>query len=171
MTVFHQFLKKHDFSFFFTNIFPCTNHFIFMRKKAYSSVFKYSRRQCSSAVLRCIYLMCTWACFKWCFIKKAVPGKVFLRSTPEEETCEKEQQRLGRRLAQWKSVPLSIERLGIRSTATEWITIATLGQDRSPQPPQQEANFRFRPVANCRNQNRLKQKKHSKHALSLQWWH
>jgi len=34
-----------------------------------------------------------------------------------------------------------------------WIAAAFLGQERSPQPPRQEAQFRLRPAANCRHQN------------------
>jgi len=48
--------------------------------------------------------------------------------------------------------PPAIGRLGVRSTTTEWITVALLGQERSPQPPRQEANFRLRSAANCRHQ-------------------
>jgi len=35
----------------------------------------------------------------------------------------------------------------------EWIAVPLLGQERSPQPPRQEAQFRLRPAANCRYQN------------------
>ena len=45
-------------------------------------------------------------------------------------------------------VRLPIGRLGVRSTATEWIAVALLGQKRSPQPPRQEANSKVRPAAN-----------------------
>jgi len=55
-------------------------------------------------------------------------------------------------IAQWLSVRLSIGRLGIPSTATELVAAALLGQERSPQPPRQEAQFRLRPAANCRRQ-------------------
>ena len=48
-------------------------------------------------------------------------------------------------------------RLGVRFTATEWIAVALLGQERSPQPPWQEAQFRLRPAAHCRRQNKKKQ--------------
>ena len=44
------------------------------------------------------------------------------------------------------------ESLGVRSTATEWSAVAQLGQERSPQPPQQEAKFRLRPAGKCRHQ-------------------
>jgi len=37
-------------------------------------------------------------------------------------------------------------RLGVRSMTTELIAIALLGQQRSPQPPQQEANFGLWPA-------------------------
>jgi len=47
--------------------------------------------------------------------------------------------------------PLSITRLGVRSTATEWIAVALFGQERSLQPSGQEANFGFRSVANYRH--------------------
>jgi len=51
-----------------------------------------------------------------------------------------------------KSVCLPIERLGVRSTATEEIAVALLGQVRSPQLPQQGANFWLRPPDNCHHQ-------------------
>ena len=51
------------------------------------------------------------------------------------------------------SVRLSTKRLRDRSPATGWIAVALLGQERSPQPPRQEANFMLRPAANCRRQN------------------
>jgi len=38
-------------------------------------------------------------------------------------------------------VRLWIARLGVRSTATEWIAVALLGQERSCQLPQQEVNY------------------------------
>jgi len=34
------------------------------------------------------------------------------------------------------------------------IAVALFGQERSPQPPRQEAQFRLRPAANCRHQKR-----------------
>ena len=46
-------------------------------------------------------------------------------------------------LAQLENFPLSVGRLSGRSTSPEWITVALLGQERSPQPPRQEANFRL----------------------------
>ena len=61
-------------------------------------------------------------------------------------------------IAQWRSVRLSIERLGVRSTAAEWIAVDLLGQERSPQPPWQEAGFRLRSATNYRH---LKIKKRS----------
>jgi len=47
------------------------------------------------------------------------------------------------------SVRLSIERLGIQSTIPEWIVVALLVQERSPQPTRQEGNFRLRRAADC----------------------
>jgi len=46
-----------------------------------------------------------------------------------------------------------LRRFGGRSTTTEWIAVALHGQERSPQPTQQEAQFRLRPAANRRHQN------------------
>jgi len=37
--------------------------------------------------------------------------------------------------------------------AIEYIAVTLLVQERSPQPPQQEAKFRLRPAANCRHQS------------------
>jgi len=59
---------------------------------------------------------------------------------------------IGDRDSSVQSVSLSIGRLGVRSTATEWIAVVLLGKDRSPQSPRQEAQFRLRPAANCRHQ-------------------
>ena len=59
----------------------------------------------------------------------------------------------GAAITQGQTVCLSIGRWGVQSTATEWISVAILGKERSPQPPQQEAQFRLRPAANCRHQN------------------
>jgi len=47
--------------------------------------------------------------------------------------------------------PLSIPRLGVWSTVTEWIAVALLGQEHSPQPPRQEANFRLRSIVTKSN--------------------
>ena len=68
-----------------------------------------------------------------------------------------------RKMAQWWSVRLPIGRLGVRSTATEGIAVALLGQELSLQSPRQEANFRLRPFANCRHQKRKKQTALIKH--------
>ena len=50
---------------------------------------------------------------------------------------------IGAAIAQWKNVRLSMARLGVRSPATKWITVALLGQERSPQPPRQKAHAGF----------------------------
>jgi len=50
------------------------------------------------------------------------------------------------------SVRLPIGRLSVRSTATEEISVALLGQEFSPQLPRQGANFRLRPATNCHHQ-------------------
>jgi len=42
--------------------------------------------------------------------------------------------------------------LSVRSTATEEISVALLGQEFSPQLPRQGANFRLRPATNCHHQ-------------------
>ena len=60
----------------------------------------------------------------------------------------------GAAIAQWLSYRLPIGRLGVLSTATEWIAVALLGQERSPQTPRQEAQCRLRPAANCRHQKK-----------------
>ena len=49
-------------------------------------------------------------------------------------------------MVEWPPLNWKVE---CRSTATEWIAVAFLGQECSPQPPRQEANFRLRPAANC----------------------
>jgi len=53
--------------------------------------------------------------------------------------------RLAAAIAQRQIVRLSIGRLGARSTAIVWIA-ADLKQERSPQLPRQQANFRLRPA-------------------------
>ena len=37
----------------------------------------------------------------------------------------------------------------------EWIAVAVLGQERSPQPPLQKATFRLQRATNCRHQNQI----------------
>jgi len=54
---------------------------------------------------------------------------------------------MGVAVAQWQCPPLNWK-VGCSSMTTEWIAVVLLGQERSPQPPQQEANFRLQPVAN-----------------------
>jgi len=39
--------------------------------------------------------------------------------------------------------------------ATEWISVAVVRQELSPQPPCQDANFRLAPAANCRHQHQI----------------
>jgi len=46
--------------------------------------------------------------------------------------------------------------LGVRPTAAERIAVAFLEQERSPQPPVQEENFRLQHAVNCRHQNKKK---------------
>jgi len=43
--------------------------------------------------------------------------------------------------------------LDVRTKATEEIAVTLFGQERSPQPPRQDAQFRLGPAANCRHQN------------------
>jgi len=47
-------------------------------------------------------------------------------------------------------VRLPINRLGVWSTASEWVAVALLGQEHSPQLPWQKALFRLQPAVNCR---------------------
>ena len=54
-----------------------------------------------------------------------------------------------------KCPPLN-RKLGVRSTGTERIAVALLRQERSPQSPQQEAQFWLRPAVNCRHQKKRK---------------
>jgi len=42
--------------------------------------------------------------------------------------------------------------MGVRSTDTEGIAVALLGQEHSPQPPRKEAQFSLKPASNCRHQ-------------------
>jgi len=46
-------------------------------------------------------------------------------------------------IAQWQSARLSNGSLGIRATATEWVSVALLGQERSLQLPGQERSLQL----------------------------
>lgn len=69
-------------------------------------------------------------------------------------------------VVQWFSSCLSIGRLCVRPTATVWIAVALLGQERSRQPPGQEASFRLRPATNCCHQNQIQNKQKHQSVLS-----
>jgi len=53
------------------------------------------------------------------------------------------------------SAPIAIEKLGVRSTATEWIVVALLEQERSHQLPRQKANVRLPLSVNHRHAKQI----------------
>jgi len=55
--------------------------------------------------------------------------------------------------------PLLNWKVGVRSTATDQNAVALLGQERSPQPPRQEADLRLRPAANRHHQKSIQKMK------------
>jgi len=73
----------------------------------------------------------------------------FLWQRSSNTTKKMWKQAFRRRSTHWQCVRLSIGRLCVRSATIEWLAVALLGQDCSPQPPRQEALFKLRPTAYC----------------------
>jgi len=75
----------------------------------------------------------------------------------------------GASIAQRQSVRLPAGRLGVRSTTTEWIAVALLGQERSPQPPGKKhyPGFGLSPitVTKIKLKNKVKLRRFSSNSL------